>query len=158
MEKSNNHFDLANRIMLKMDSTNSDMVIKQIFCIANVNICKHPSIFSIKTRSAIFVEDATMLLLNRFFFFIPTLSISWSPLPKKQGIGEEKQKKSMKMWREFVTRGFQIAQLEERISLLINIFAFLKTWRARYLYYLARHVFGFLISLFSMQIRSSNWP
>ena len=71
--------------------------------------------------------------------------------PKKQGIVEEKQKKSMKMWREFVTRGFQIAQLEERISLLINIFAFLKTWRARYLYYLARHVFGFLISLFSIQ-------
>ena len=72
---------------------------------------------------------------------------------------EEKQKKkSMKMWREFVTRGFQIAQLEERISLLINIFAFLKTWRARYLYYLSRHVFGFLISLFSMQIHSSNWP
>ena len=68
------------------------------------------------------------------------------------------KKKSMKMWREFVTRGFQIAQLEERISLLINIFAFLKTWRARYLYYLARHVFGFLISLFSMQICSSNWP
>ena len=71
---------------------------------------------------------------------------------------EEKQKKSMKMWQEFVTRGFQIAQLEERISLLINIFAFLKTWRARYLYYLARYVFGFLISLFSMQICSSNWP
>ena len=47
--------------------------------------------------------------------------------PKKQGIVEEKQKKSMKMWREFVTRGFQIAQLEEQISLLINIFAFLKT-------------------------------
>ena len=38
----------------------------------------------------------------------------------------------MKIWREFVTRGFQIAQLEERISLLINIFAFLKTWRTRY--------------------------
>ena len=72
--------------------------------------------------------------------------------------GGKTKKKSMKMWREFVTRGFQIAQLEERISLLINIFAFLKTWRARYLYYLARHVFGFLISLFSMQIRSSNWP
>ena len=61
------------------------------------------------------------------------------------------------MWREFVTRGFQIAQLEEWISLLINIFAFLKTWRARYLYHLARHVFGFLISLFSIQIWTSDW-
>ena len=79
-------------------------------------------------------------------------------IAQKTGYCGGKTKKSMKMWREFVTRGFQIAQLEERISLLINIFAFLKTWRARYLYYLARHVFGFLISLFSMQIRSSNWP
>ena len=78
--------------------------------------------------------------------------------PKNRVLWRKNKKKSMKMWREFVTRGFQIAQLEERISLLINIFAFLKTWRARYLYYLARHVFGFLISLFSMQIRSSNWP
>ena len=51
-------------------------------------------------------------------------------IAQKQGIVEEKQKKSMKMWREFVTIGFQIAQLEEQISLLINIFAFLKTWRA----------------------------
>ena len=78
--------------------------------------------------------------------------------PKNRVLWRKNKKKSMKMWREFVTRGFQIAQLEERISLLINIFAFLKTWRARYLYYLARHVFGFLISLFSMQIHSSNWP
>ena len=78
--------------------------------------------------------------------------------PKNRVLWRKNKKKSMKMWREFVTRGFQIAQLEERISLLINIFAFLKTWRARYLYYLARYVFGFLISLFSMQIRSSNWP
>ena len=58
----------------------------------------------------------------------------------------------MKMRREFVTSGFQIAQLEEQISLLINIFVFLRMWRARYLYYLARHVFGFLIFLFSIQI------
>ena len=78
--------------------------------------------------------------------------------PKNRVLWRKNKKKSMKMWQEFVTRGFQIAQLEERISLLINIFAFLKTWRARYLYYLARYVFGFLISLFSMQIRSSNWP
>ena len=27
--------------------------------------------------------------------------------------GGKTKKKSMKMWREFVTRGFQIAQLEE---------------------------------------------
>ena len=88
-----------------------------------------------------------------FFFFLAEFGQAGA-VP----IVQEKQKKLMKMWREFVTRRFQIAQLEERISLLINIFAFLKTWRARYLYYLARHVFGFLISLFSMQIHSSNWP
>ena len=68
------------------------------------------------------------------------------------------KKKSMKMGCELVTRGLLLAQLEDQISLLINIFVFLKMWRARYLYYLACHVFGFLISLFSMQIRSSNWP
>ena len=70
MEKSNNHFDLADRIMLKMRSTNSDMVIKHIFCIANMNIFKYPSIFSLKTWSAIFVEDAIKLYrINSFFSF-----------------------------------------------------------------------------------------
>ena len=49
-------------------------------------------------------------------------------------------------------------QLEERICIKNKDIKNPKTWRARYLYYLARYVFGFLISLFSMQIRSSNWP
>ena len=48
-------------------------------------------------------------------------------IAQKTGYCGGKPKKLMKMWREFVTRGFQIAQLEEQISLLINIFAFLKT-------------------------------
>ena len=73
-------------------------------------------------------------------------------IAKKTGNGGGKTiKKSMKMGCELVTRGLLLAQLEDQISLLINIFVFLKMWRARYLYYLARHVFGFLISLFSIQ-------
>ena len=78
-------------------------------------------------------------------------------IAQKTGYCGGKKKESMKMWRKFVTKGFLLTQFEEWISLLNNIFAFWKTWRARYLYYLARYVFQNAKILFSKEIYSSNW-